>query len=349
MWPSAATWTIPPTIQEFAEVVKTQANLDALMLLTLADGQGTGDENWSDWKESLVWQLYRSTTQFLEDETSFFRQRRIEREELRKQVGAPAAGGLRGGGRGALPVHAGLLFPDESQRMTSRRTSALFRGFLEREAKGSGERPRPRGEMGPAPEDQGHTEVWICTWDRQALLAKIAGSISVAHLNILSADIFTRGDSMALDFFRVCDTKFQAVTDQRDILAVEKMLKQALSQEDFDFRPLLLKAKKRPGFHLSQELDFPTRISVDNGAHPVYTLVDIQTPDRLGLLYYLLRAFSDSRVNIVLSRITTEKGAAIDSFYVTDTEGRKIRDEDHIVEIHKALQEAASGVIGKDS
>ena len=59
----------PATIQEFAEVVKTQANLDALMLLTLADGQGTGDENWSDWKESLVWQLYRSTTQYLEDET----------------------------------------------------------------------------------------------------------------------------------------------------------------------------------------------------------------------------------------------------------------------------------------
>jgi [protein-PII] uridylyltransferase len=165
----------------------------------------------------------------------------------------------------------------------------------------------------------------------------------VAHLNILSADIFTRGDSMALDFFRVCDTKFQAVTDQRDILAVEKMLKQALSQEDFDFRPLLQKAKKRPGFHLSQELDFPTRISIDNGAHPVYTLVDIQTPDRLGLLYYLLRAFADTRVNIVLSRITTEKGAAIDSFYVTDVEGRKVRDANHITEIQHALQEAAGG------
>ena len=178
---------------------------------------------------------------------------------------------------------------------------------------------------------------------REALLTKIAGSISVAHLNILSADIFTRGDSLALDFFRVCDTKFQAVTDPRDITAVEKMLKQALSQEDFDFRPLLQKAKKRSGFHLSQELDFPTRISIDNGAHPVYTLVDIQTPDRLGLLYYLLHAFSDTRVNIVLSRITTEKGAAIDSFYVTDAEGRKVRDPDHITEIQRALQQAAGG------
>jgi len=331
----------PSTIEEFANVVKSQANLDALMLLTLADGQGTGDENWSDWKESLVWQLYRSTTQFLEDETSFFRQRRIEREELRKRVTA------------ALPKDFGeeveahfQYMPDYYFQTNPADDIAahvrLFRGFLEREAKGMENALAPVVKWVPHAE-QGHSEVWICTWDRQALLAKIAGSLAVAHLNILSADIFTRGDSMALDFFRVCDTKFQAVADQRDIATVERMLKQALSQEDFDFRPLLQKAKKRPGFHLSQELDFPTRISIDNGAHPVYTLVDIQTPDRLGLLYYLLRAFSDTRVNIVLSRITTEKGAAIDSFYVADEEGRKIREPERITEIQRALQVAAGG------
>ncbi len=336
----------PTTIEEFANVVKTQANLDALMLLTLADGQGTGDENWSDWKESLVWQLYRSTTQFLEDETSFFRQRRIAREELRKQVAALLPRDF------AEEVEAHFQYMPDYYFQTNPADEIaahvrLFRGFLEREAKGLENALVPVVKWVPH-EQQGHTEVWICTWDRQALLTKIAGSISVAHLNILSADIFTRGDSMALDFFRVCDTKFQAVTDQRDVLAVEKMLKQALSQEDFDFHPLLQKAKRRPGFHLSQELDFPTRISIDNGAHPVYTLVDIQTPDRLGLLYYLLRAFAETNVNIVLSRITTEKGAAIDSFYVTDREGRKVRDPDHITSMQHALQAAASGVSPKE-
>ena len=55
----------PATILEFAQVVKDQPTLDALMLLTLADGQGTSDEAWSDWKESLVWQLYRSTRRLL--------------------------------------------------------------------------------------------------------------------------------------------------------------------------------------------------------------------------------------------------------------------------------------------
>src|SRR5436305_12748482 len=48
----------PATVAELAKIVKHQKNLDALMLLTLADGQGTSAEAWSDWKESLVWELF---------------------------------------------------------------------------------------------------------------------------------------------------------------------------------------------------------------------------------------------------------------------------------------------------
>ena len=95
------------------------------------------------------------------------------------------------------------------------------------------------------------------------------------------------------------------------------------------------------GFHLAQELDFPTRIVIDNDAHPIYTLVDIQTPDRLGLLYNLLTAFGALGVQIALSRIATEKGAAIDSFYVSDAEGRKIKDPATIARLQHALQEAS--------
>jgi [protein-PII] uridylyltransferase len=68
--------------------------------------------------------------------------------------------------------------------------------------------------------------------------------------------------------------------------------------------------------------------------------VDIQTPDRLGLLYRILRGFAELEVNISLSRIATEKGAAIDSFYVTDTRGKKVTDPDRIKALHEALKAA---------
>jgi UTP:GlnB (protein PII) uridylyltransferase len=48
-------------------------------------------------------------------------------------------------------------------------------------------------------------------------------------------------------------------------------------------------------------------------------------------------------VNIALSRIATEKGAAFDSFYVTDLEGRKITDAATLRRLQTSLLAAATG------
>jgi [protein-PII] uridylyltransferase len=216
----------------------------------------------------------------------------------------------------------------------------LFRRFLESRLDDKVSALAPT-IMWVAHPNRGHSEFWFCGWDRSQLLARIAGSLSVAQLNILGADVFTRADSLVFDIFRVCSPDFQAVTDEKEIALVEKRLRLSLEEEQFDFSPLLAKAMKKRSFHLSQELDFPTRITVDNIAHPVYTLVDVQTPDRLGLLYSLLKAFAEAGAQIALSRIATEKGAAIDSFYVTDMEGRKLKNSDAIARLQKALQRAS--------
>ncbi len=332
----------PATIAEFASLIKSQANLDALMLLTLADGQGTGDQNWSDWKEGLVWQLFRSTGLYLADGEAFYRQRTIEREGLRDLVRKKLAAEYRE----EIDAH----FEHMPERYFQTYGVAdicehirLFRTFLEAQHKDDWPPLAPVVKWIGHP-NRGHSEFLFCGWDRKELLARIAGCLSVAQLNILGADVFTRTDNLVLDIFRVCSTKFEAVTDEKDMALVEKRLRQSLEAEDFDFDPLLAKALKKRGFQLSQELDFPTRIVIDNDAHPVYTLVDIQTPDRLGLLYKMLHAIAEAGVQIALSRISTEKGAAIDAFYVTDPEGKKLRSATAIARLQKALQAASQAL-----
>ena len=326
----------PATTAEFAGLIRSQANLDALMLLTLVDGRGTGDQSWSDWKEGLVWQLYRSTTLYLADGEAFYRQRAVEREALRGAVAKKIPAEFRD--------EADAHFESMPERYFQTYGPAeivehirFFRRFLEaRHADDSmGLAPAVKWVAHP---DRGHSEFWFCGWDRQALLARIAGCLSVAQLNILSADVFTRTDSLVLDIFRVCNTKFEAVTDEKEMALVEKRLRQSLEAERFDLPALLAKAMKKRAVHLAQELDFSTRLVIENDAHPVYTLVDIQTPDRLGLLASLLHAFSETGVQIALSRIATEKGAAIDAFYVTDAQGHKLRDAATIARLQKALQ-----------
>lgn len=326
------------TISEFAAAVRTQSNLDALMLITLADGMGIGDDTWSDWKESLVWQLYRNTSSYLAEGEAFFEQRILERQGVQeaviKRLGAESESEVEAHFMNMPEVYFGAF--DASAIAAHIR---LFRAFFEScETDGPVLAPAIRWIARP---DRGHSELWVCTWDREHLLAKIAGSLAVAHLNILSADIFTRNDNLVFDVFRVCDTKFQAVTDTKDIQLVEKTLTEALSDEQFDFQAALQKAMRRRAYHLSQEMEFPTRISIDNDAHPAYTVVDIQTPDRLGLLYNILTGFGEAGLNIALSRIATEKGAAMDSFYVTDAEGRKITQTQSVERLQRLLQEAS--------
>ncbi|MDP9291607.1 MAG: [protein-PII] uridylyltransferase, partial [Verrucomicrobiota bacterium] len=328
------------TISEFANLVKTQTNLDGLMLLTLVDGQGTGDENWSDWKESLVWRLYRSTSQYLADGAEFFRQRKIERDQLRETVSKKLAKDFEEEVDAQFQYMPDIYFQSYAPSEVASHIR-LFRSFMETRF-GDGELGlAPAIKWSPRPE-RSHTEVCVCTWDRQQLFAKIAGAFAVAQLNILSADIYTRADSLVLDIFRVCNTQLAAVVEGRETALVEKHLQQALESEDYDFGPLLEKVLRRRNAHLSVELDFPTRIMIDNNAHPIYTLIDIQTPDRLGLLYHLLSAFSAAGANIALSRISTEKGAAIDSFYVTNTDGRKIRDAESIERLQAGIKKAAA-------
>ncbi len=327
----------PATVIEFANIVKSQANLNALMLLTLADGQGTTDA-WSDWKESLVWHLFHATARYLQDQEGFITQVKLERERLRHAV----AGKLAPDFADEIEAHFDHMPDNYFSAFRSEEIVAhldLFRTFWRQIYLGGEPAYAPAVRWEAVPE-QGHSVVSIGTWDRQHLLASIAGAFAVASLNILSADIFIRGDHLVLDVFRVRNEKLGPVTNPGEIALVESTLCTALQDEHYDFAPLLAKVRG-PGAKPAPEMDFPTRISVENKSHPTSTLIQVETPDRLGLLYDLVACLGKNNVYITLSRISTEKGAAIDTFYVTDATNRgKITDAGRVAQLQQELQAA---------
>jgi [protein-PII] uridylyltransferase len=177
-----------------------------------------------------------------------------------------------------------------------------------------------------------------------ALMAKITGSFATASVNILSADAYTRDDDIMLGVFRVCDPNFQPVTEAFERNQVESVLRQALSAPEFDFGRFLKKARGRPVYQGSADIEFPTKLTISNEVHPVYTVIDLQTADRMGLLYDVLCCFAALQINIAHSRIATEKGAAFDSFYVNDAEGRKLTNQPMLDRLRASLLTAATGV-----
>jgi [protein-PII] uridylyltransferase len=329
----------PATVAEFAATVKNQNNLDALMLLTLADGQGTSDDRWSDWKETLVWQLYHATSQYLTDRQAFYQRvesmRRAREKSVKERLGPDYAE--------EIEAHFEFM-PDHYFRAFGVREIVahveLFRRFYE--ATCFGEAPLAPVIRWEPLSQKGHTALTLCTWDRQQLLSKIAGAISLVPLNILSADIFTRGDNVALDVFRVSDLHGRTVTTVRDMAAVESTLMKALEPEAFDLHGQLEQARKKTRRRATAELEFPSQISLDNQADPHFTLVEIQTPDRIGLLHDLLWCLSRNEIDIALARISTESGAAIDTFYVMERRTRgKIAGGQRMEALERELRSAA--------
>jgi [protein-PII] uridylyltransferase len=189
--------------------------------------------------------------------------------------------------------------------------------------------------------DRGYNAVKVCTWDRAGLFSKIAGSLSAAGLNILSAQIFTRLDGIVLDTFFVNDAKTGNLAGHDQRSKFELVLNKALTGEEVDFHALILKQKIiRPAYQAYTGERIPTQVRFDNEASESRTLVEIETEDRIGLLYTISQTLSELDLDISAARISTEKGAAIDSFYVRELDGGKILATERHRSIERKLRHA---------
>jgi [protein-PII] uridylyltransferase len=173
--------------------------------------------------------------------------------------------------------------------------------------------------------DRACNEVKVCTWDRAGLFRKIAGSLSAAGLNILSAQIFTRGDGIVLDTFYVNDARTGGLAgpEQRD--QFESVIHTALTGEEVDFYALIARKQvAKTAYQAYTGERIPTRVEFDNDSSDTRTVIEIETEDRIGLLYAISQVLSELELDISAAKISTEKGAAIDSFYVREIDGGQI-------------------------
>jgi len=182
----------------------------------------------------------------------------------------------------------------------------------------------------------GFSSVTICAKERRGIFSLIAGALSHSRLNILGAEIYTSRDDLALDILHVETLDQRAVTDPQVWQRVEAVLRDAL----VDLRNIE-KAPLQGGHPLrNQKLDVfakPPHIVVNNSHSDTHTILELQAQDGLGLLYRLTRILYEQDVDIALAKISTEGNRAIDVFYVTDADGRKIVDATVLETIRQSL------------
>lgn len=328
-WKTATSRNIddPNVIAEFASVVRNPEYLKTLFLFTYVDSKGTNAEAWNDWKESLMMRLFHTTCAYFEDQEAFSAKATRSSDELKRRV------------RSKLPDHFQEEIDAHFRTMPDRyfrfrgsesviRHIKLFNQFFKRLAKPDTDTIAPILQWEARP-GEGYSLLEVCCWDRHLLLAKVAGALASRNINILSADIYTRTDNLVIDIFRVCTTDFKPVTSMRDIKAVEKLVDEEfdITKPFTDFRTLIAKSQQDSLFReASPVFQLPQRAFVSNELSPVHTVLEIQAEDRIGLLFDVFTTIGELDIEIVHARISTQQGAAIDSFYLVDeATGEKIK------------------------
>lgn len=316
----------PDIIREFAAQMKTKHNLDSLLLFTFADANGTNEEAWSSWKETLMLQLYRATRSYLtQGEAEYDAAAREELKVLREKVA------------GRLTKRYSHLIEGHFEQMPKRyfrfRTSRSVRHhlraigqYMERVKR----RPDTHFECAVRwlehPKD-GYSELIIAAENKPGLLRRISAALAAHHINILSADVYTREDGIALDLFRVTTSDEEAVSDQIHQLSFVTTLYELASSEDYDPAKYLEKPKNYLDEGPITDFTVPTRAMVRNDLDPNYTVVEIQAIDRLALLHDILETFERLDLAITHARICTEKGVALDAFYLLDENNQLLCEE----------------------
>jgi [protein-PII] uridylyltransferase len=321
------------TVIDFAKKVQTLDRLKMLYLLTYADIKAVGPGVWTEWKGTLLWELYIKTHTVLirgipEGEDDLARAERIKSQitqELSPEFGVEA-------------VRRHLLeVPTRYLLMTSLHKVASHIRLIRRVQQG--EEAASQWAAFPL---AGYSEFTVCAYGRHGRFAQVVGTLTANGLNILSAQIFTLTSGMVIRHFRVDNGGGAAIEDAtvwdrltadlQEVLAGRVAVRDLIKsrRKEVLIRPILTGTTP------------PIKVEFDNLVADTYTVLDVRTRDRLGLLYLISSTLSDLGVDLRSAKITTEAEQVVDVFYVTNKDGSKLLDEGRREKIRLALERALS-------
>jgi [protein-PII] uridylyltransferase len=319
----------PKTVQNFVHVVQTPERLRMLLILTAADIRAVGPGVWNGWKSQLLRELYfEAETLMSGGDSSPARSTRIE--DAKRALEEKLANFPETARRRALARHY------DSYWLAFDAEELEFHARLMRAADEKNEQVvvGTRGDR-----SNSVSEIVIYTPDHPGLFSRLAGAISVSNGSIVGAKIFTTSDGYALDVFQVQDAAGGPLGDGGRIERLRQTIVKTLTGE---IKPRALLAKRPPG-RRAAAFKIPQRVNFDNEASTVSTVIEVESLDRVGLLYEITHTLFEAGMSISSAIVATYGELAVDTFYVRDVFGHKVTHPERLASIEARLMNALEG------
>jgi [protein-PII] uridylyltransferase len=301
----------PDLVLTVSARVRDPERLAALYLLTVADGRSTGPHAWTPWRRALVRELLGKVERVLDrgemGEEAADRLSEAEaalRETLDREAPPSVEAFLA-----RMPPSYLMAVPAAVAASHFPLVTAPLAASEVRTLTAPGERPGT------------HAVTVICR-DRPGLLARIAGAFALSGLSILTAQVFTTEDGVAVDLFEV-EAAFRGEVDEDRWRRFRSTLRKALEERLF----LDQGVRERRAHYRAPRADIPLEVTVDDEASDFFTVVEVSAADRVGLLYEITQALFEQGLDVHLAKVATYGERVIDAFYVRDALGRKLGEE----------------------
>ena len=282
----------PEVIARFADAVEDRENLRAIYLITYADMSAVNPQFWNAWKSSLLEKLYARTSQYLSGSGGVTKQRDVSALFPRET---------------ALQNELSRFLAAMPDRYLLSTTDARLKEDFLLHRKASVQGTAVRIDVMP----DGIAEIVIGASDAPGLFARIVGFLSMKKLNIVHGRIYTGKNGIVIDKI--------AVSNWKDVWwdGLEHDIVKGLEDAVMERKDLQLAGPNHGAHGL-----FDAFVEIDNESSELYTLVEIFSQDRIGLLYDISKMLYQKGVGVVSARINTEAGVVQDIFSVCSGGGK---------------------------
>jgi [protein-PII] uridylyltransferase len=319
----------PKTIEDFVRQVQSPERLRLLLILTVVDIRAVGPSVWNEWKRTLLRTLFEAGEEQLRlGHKQHGRSELVaaRQEELAAQLGWKSSV-IRAHAK-RLPDSYWLAEPLAWQLANARQVATA-------EAHIGDAKPNVVAEDDP---ESGATRISVFTPDREGLFYRICAGLAAAGANIIDARVHTTRDGMALDNLLVLDSRGQPYRDRRLRSRLVRSVEDALTSAEAPSLPVGEGGRSR-----SAAFRVAPSVAVADKASSRTTVVEVNALDRPALLASLAAAIHVQRHQIHSAHIATYGERAVDVFYLTRADGKKLEAEE-VERLREALLDAARNI-----